>query len=277
MIIDDESEAKSILTTCSYYRLTGYALQYRLAPTDSNYRQGTDFHTIIKLIEFDARLRGVLLGYLEQAEVYYRTQVSYGFAIMKCTAPPYDQHYDRNNYHNKDSFDDVMADFQKQKGYYKDSLIMKHHKKKYSGKMPLWVIVEMLSFSDLSKLYSSMYISEQDAIAQSVGTGRDVLKNHLHCLSVLRNKCAHSARLYNTVFNPPVKLPDTFLRTFKTVKNDTLFSYILALIKRLPDDKSKLAMIDDVDKVIQEYAAYLDCSLIGFPERYKDILVLNRG
>ena len=69
--------------------------------------------------------------------------------------------------------------------------------------MPLWVMVELMSFSNISKLYSSMYISEKETIAQAVGIKYKTLENHLHCLSVLRNKCAHAARLYNTEFNPP--------------------------------------------------------------------------
>ena len=72
--------------------------------------------------------------------------------------------------------------------------------------------VELMSFSNMSKLYSAMYYSEKDAIASMVGTGRDTLENHLHCLSVLRNKCSHAARMYNTDFNPPAKFSKTFLR-----------------------------------------------------------------
>jgi abortive infection bacteriophage resistance protein len=45
--------------------------------------------------------------------------------------------------------------------------------------MPLWVIVELMSFSNLSKLYSAMYYSEKDAIANMVGIGRDTLENIL--------------------------------------------------------------------------------------------------
>ena len=45
----------------------------------------------------------------------------------------------------------------------------------------------------------------EDAIAHMVGVGRDTPENPLHCLSVLRNKCAHAARMYNTDFNPPAK------------------------------------------------------------------------
>lgn len=77
-----------------------------------------------------------------------------------------------------------METFSREKNYYKDSLIVKHHQIKYSSKMPLWVIVELMSFSNMSKLYSSMYYSEKDAIAHMVGVGRDTLENHLHCLPV---------------------------------------------------------------------------------------------
>jgi len=61
-----------------------------------------------------------------------------------------------------------MENFSREKIYYKDSLIVKHHKIKYSSKIPLWVIVELMSFSNMSKLYSSMYYSEKDAIAHEI-------------------------------------------------------------------------------------------------------------
>ena len=89
------------------------------------------------------------------------------------------------------------------------------------------------------KLYSSMYYSEKDAIAHMVGIGRDTLENHLHCLSVLRNKCAHAARMYNTDFNPPAKFTTSFLRKHPEIKNNSLFAYTLVLLKRLPDESSK--------------------------------------
>lgn len=62
-----------------------------------------------------------------------------------------------------------MESFKKEKNYYKDSLIVKHHKAQYESKIPLWVIVELMSFSNTSKLYSSMYISEKEKIADAVG------------------------------------------------------------------------------------------------------------
>ena len=62
--------------------------------------------------------------------------------ICKCIKAPHDQHYDENNFYNKKGYKEVMENFSREKNYYKDSLIVKHHKLKYSSKMPLWVIVE---------------------------------------------------------------------------------------------------------------------------------------
>ena len=165
-----------------------------------------------------------------------------------------------------------MDNFSREKNYYKDSLIVKHHKLKYASKMPLWVIVELMSFSNMSKLYSSMYYSEKDAIARMVGVGRDTLENHLHCLSVLRNKCAHAARMYNTEFNPPAKFTTSFLRKHPEIKNNSLFAYTLVLLKRLPDDSSKKSLIQTVETVINEYKSDIDLKLIGFPEDYLEIM-----
>lgn len=231
MIITDREKAKDILKRVNYYRFTGYALQFRQDPSSSDYIAGTTFETVYHLYKVDEILRDTFRRYIEKAEVYYRTQIAYGFSIAKCTETPYEQHYDENNFYNKKGYREVMENFSREKNYYKDSLIVKHHKMKYSSKMPLWVIVELMSFSNMSKLYSSMYYSEKDAIAHMVGVGRDTLENHLHCLSVLRNKCAHAARMYNTDFNPPAKFTTSFLRKHPEIKNNSLFAYTLVLLK----------------------------------------------
>ncbi len=188
---------------------------------------------------------------------------------------PFDQHYDRNNFYNKKGYDEVIDSFKRERNYYKDSLIVKHHKYKYNGKMPLWVIVELMSFSNLSKLYSSMYYSEKDIIAQNVGIGRSTLENHLHCLSVLRNKCAHAARLYNTEFYPPAKFTTEFLKKNREIRNNSLFAYVIVLLKRLPEKKSKIDFIQSLENVIDSYKDDIDMSLIGFPENYICILKNN--
>ena len=272
MAVPNHDFALKVLAEKNYYRLTGYALQFRVDENNSDYVTGTSFEKVYKIYCFDEVLRNLLKKYVEIIEVYFRTQISYNFAITKCVLPPHDQHYDRNNYYNKKDFDEVMENFSHDKKYYHDSLVMQHHIKNYQGKLPLWAMVEMLSFSNLSKLYACMYSSDQSVIASAVGSGPTTLKNHLHCLSILRNKCAHAARLYNTAFNPPASFNSSFLKNHPEVKNTTLFAYILVLMKRLPNEHTRRLFSVDLQAVIDEYKNDVDLSLVGFPPNYSDFL-----
>lgn len=173
--ITDRERAKEILSQINYYRFTGYALQFRKNPMISDYFPGVAFEQVYKIYLFDEELRDICRKYIEIIEVYYRTQISYGFSMTKCVSPPYDQHYDASNFYRKKGYADIVESFQKEKNYYRDSLVVKHHKKKYSNKMPLWVMVELMSFSNVSKLYNSMYNSEKDVIAKGVGTTSNML------------------------------------------------------------------------------------------------------
>ena len=107
MVILDREEAKDILKKVNYYRFTGYALQFRKGPSGSDYIEGTTFETVYHLYKVDEILRDTFRRYIEKAEVYYRTQISYGFSIAKCTDAPYDQHYDENNFYNKKGYREV--------------------------------------------------------------------------------------------------------------------------------------------------------------------------
>ena len=273
MTFEDGHLVEQFLQQINYYRFTGYTLQFRKDPNKSDLVEGTSFAQIHRIYLFDEVLRNLCRRYIEIAEIYYRTQIAHTFAMAKCLNPPHDQHYDRNNFFQKSRYDEVISSLDKEKQHYKDSLIVKHHDAKYGSKMPLWVIVELLSFSNLSKLYSTMYDSEKQAIASSVNSGKETLQNHLHCLSVLRNKCAHAARLYNTVFYPPAKLGTRFLQKHPEVRSESLFAYIIVLLKRLPDKESKRLFSIELENVLEEFKDDIDLSRIGFPENYKDFLV----
>ena len=53
IMVKDEEKAVEILKKVNYYRFTGYALQFRIKPTISEYKQGTDFDKIYNILLFD--------------------------------------------------------------------------------------------------------------------------------------------------------------------------------------------------------------------------------
>ena len=241
LIISDETFALEVLSKINYYRYSGYALQFRKEPDNSDLIDGITFEQVYKIYLFDEALRNACRKYLEKVEIYYKTQISHNFSARKCSEPPYDQHYDENNYYYKQGYNEVMDSFSKEKNYYKDSLIVKHHQEKYSNKMPLWVIFELMSFSNVSKLFGCMYYSEKEMIAQAVGTGMRTLENHLHCLSVLRNKCSHAARMYNTKFYPPARFQSKFYRKYPSVSND--FEELPTVVFKSPTDTRTFGLV----------------------------------
>lgn len=54
VVISDESAAVRILKAVNYYRLTGYALQFRKDPQYSTYMEGTTFESIYHLYLVDS-------------------------------------------------------------------------------------------------------------------------------------------------------------------------------------------------------------------------------
>lgn len=269
--IEDYDLAKDVLDEIGFYRFCEYGLQYEKPSTDI-YKDGTTFNGIYHLYLTDEMMRDLLRRYLEKVEVYYRNKIAYGFSMIKCVSAPYDQHYDSQNFYNKKGHREVMTSFMREKRYFKEGQNDEYPEIMDKNRIPLDVIVDLLSFSNLSKLYNSMYDSEKNAIASAVGISKDTLQNHLHCLSVLRNKCAHGGRLYNMEFNPPARFTTAFLKKHPQVQNNSLFAYVMILVKRLPYREDREKLVRGIYGVLQVYAKDVDLKMIGFPKDYMEIL-----
>lgn len=216
--------------------------------------------------------RSLLRQYIEKAEFFYKDLIGNKFAELKCQTPPYDQHYDVKNYYDKVGITKTLQNFTKEKSYYKDSAIVKHHSNKYADKMPVWVMLELMTCSSVSLFYHALYLSDKNVIASEIGISAATLENHLHALSVLRNKCSHGVRLYNSTMNPPVKFNKSFLRNNPAIRNDSLFAYILMLIKRLPSDNERKQFRDKLNRIVKKYEKDIDLNLIGFPKNYRELI-----
>lgn len=258
LLIEETDDVKSFLTRVNYYRFTGYALEFRVNESNSDFVEGTTFQKIRTIHEFDKELRELVQKHLLEIEIYYRTQISNIVSLRKCRIAPHDQHYDLNNYYNRSSVEKIFQSIEKEINYHKDELIVKHHDEAYAHKMPLWVIVELISFSNLSKYYNSLYKSDKMAVCDSVAIDYKYLANWLYCMSVLRNRCAHGNRLYNIRFNPPAKLSRGFLQSNRNVSNQSLVAYLYILKRMLPDRTSRCQFVAALESIYEKYRGLID-------------------
>lgn len=148
-------------------------------------------------------------------------------------------------------------------------LFIAHHKEKYESVFPIWVVIEVTSFSSLSKIYSNLKDDDQDSIAELYHNNRIFLKNWMYGLSTLRNICAHFGRLYGR------HLPFYFKLAKKDRKKirygNTTFSAIFVICKILNDEILIKTLITNISALFEEYE-HVNITQLGFPENWKSIL-----
>jgi len=75
IIIDDISNVESTLINNNYYRIMGYALQFRIGKED--YIKNIKFSTIVKIYNFDRSLRQIIFPLLEVFETSFRAKLAF--------------------------------------------------------------------------------------------------------------------------------------------------------------------------------------------------------
>ena len=218
LTISNPSYILSKLEHINYYRLSAYfePFQYsRESENKNKFLDGKTFEDIIQLYYFDCELRKLIFEAIESIEIYFRTQITYYHA----------KEYGAFGYLNKENletsqelFDKVIESIQDEKSRSQE-LFIKHFKDTYkTTDLPIWAVVEVISFGTLSKMYTMLKTNEQKQVIQKLrGINKDVFKNWLHGLSVLRNVCAHHSRLWNKILGVSFEVPRK-LEQFKSIK-----------------------------------------------------------
>ena len=75
VLVENESFCLSVLESVNYYRFVAYFLPFKQA--NGNYSEGTRFLQVLRIYEFDRKLRGILFSALEEVEVFIRAKLAY--------------------------------------------------------------------------------------------------------------------------------------------------------------------------------------------------------
>ena len=256
-VINNDTECIEFLEQANYYRLSAYFLPFR--KKDGTYFENINFNRIQRIYEFDSRLRGLLFNCIEKIELYLRTQLAYysGHAYGSLG------YIDENNYNEKHNHEKFMKLLNACIEENRNTLVVKHHKEKYNGVFPVWVMIEFFSMGMLSYFYADLQSRDQKSIAKEVyGTSVACLKSWLRCITDLRNRCAHYSRLYYWSFTALPKMP----KGLDVPQNRKLFLQVLVLKLLYPDKKewnSKVMM--ELRAIIEEYENDISLKHIGFP------------
>ena len=188
--IYNKAYAKSRLNHINYYRLSAYFIPFQ--DQKDTFISGTTFEAIIRLYTFDQEVRILIFNTIEKREIFLRTQIAYHFS-KNYGAFGY---LDKTNFNTDDKdFDWLQGEIQKELARSKETFV-NHYRTKYgSSDLPIWMVVEIISFGTLSKFYSCLKKEDAQAVCDGIALKPFIFKNWLHVLSYVRNICAHHARV----------------------------------------------------------------------------------
>ncbi|MDQ0567844.1 Abi family protein [Mycoplasma yeatsii] len=219
-VIEDEQKVIEILKQENYYNIIN---GYKDLFLDDNkndkecFKNGTTFDEIYSLFLFDRELRSIILKYILLFERDFKTIMSYNFSQKYNTENRvdsylYPQNY-RDDYVNVLNFISTVNNIITSKSEKTSSI--KHYIQQY-GHVPLWVVVNIMSFDNMSFMfkilkdsdknyitlfYLNRYLKEYNIQNDKIRLKSSSFMSGLKALNIARNICAHEERMYNVTFN----------------------------------------------------------------------------
>lgn len=264
LIIDDKEAALIFLRKVNYYRLSAYGLTLKKKSDKDMFRDDITFKQMQMLYHFDKGLRELLVYSLETVEIEFRTKIAYYHTHDYGALGYKNSKYFNNEEHHTGFLTKLDNEIDKSK----KELFVIHHKSKYNGLFPFWVAVEVLTFSDLSRLYRNLLRETKIKVIQDFYITPETIGSWLHTLSYIRNVSAHYGRLYgkNLAIKPSLKEYKK-----QKIKNNQIFAVVFILTKLL-HEKDCTNFITGIEALIEEYSSYINLKEIGFPDNWKKIL-----
>lgn len=233
LIVVDRPTAIEHLKGKNYYRLSAYSLTMRTknpkTGAEEFYPKST-FEQIIDLYDFDNELRKIILSATTVIETNLKSYLAYYLAEKYGPLSYLNNQYFENPWHHSK----MLGAFSKSLEQRKDEPFIKHHHDDLNQTYPIWVIVEICTFNQISLMYRNLLPGDRSAIAKKYYNiaSREYIQSWIHSAVVARNIAAHGSRFYNrSSMNPPVKLPQTMRSAERRP-----FGYIYALYHLLPQE-----------------------------------------
>lgn len=287
LMIPNEEYALTKLNHINYYRLSAYFIPLQYPRTGKNkniFIPKTTFENILQIYYFDVELRKIIFEAIETIEIYFRTQIAYYHAKK---FSPYG-YLDIGSFKTTQEFYETCLDIVKSETSRSEEEFINHFNDKYkTTDLPIWALVEVISFGSLSKLYSMLKTEEQKNVIQKLkGINNNLFKNWLHALSIIRNICAHHSRLWNKTLGVKFEIPKK-IKVFKELKNPICCTKAKKELNNPLNDKIFFALSvmeyilsgigeDEIDfknkikQLLQKYSS-IDINAMGFVENWEEL------
>ena len=266
LMIADEQKAAQVLNEISYFRLIK-AYSLNLKEYNGLYYEGTGFETLVNLYHFNSGFRHLLFPKIETIEIMVRCRISNYFANKYGVLG----YLKKEHFENTDYYNAFIQDVKREIGRNTKTPFVKNFNQNYvGGDLPIYALVEILSFGTLSKLFKNMLNTDKKAVAQTFGVRYTYFESWLESLSFVRNICAHYGRLYNAKLTKKPKLYNEY--SSAGIGNNQIYGILLCMKHIFKSDPGWQSFVNQLEALFEEYKD-VNISTMGFPKNWKHILI----
>lgn len=215
IIIEDRSKALERIKSINYYKIKEFSMPF-VEKVDENgkiiYKSGTTFKNITDRFYEDKNLRLHLLRILEKFEISFKTQFAHllgkkhaAFGYLDffnwVDRKDYCRHYIKlkeNDFKNR-----LSNNIKKTK----NSMVKDYLENTKIDEIPIWLVVEIMTFGEIIELYELMFIDYKKHIVKYYKLDISTFKNWIENLKLIRNMAAHNSNIVDLRFitKPRVK------------------------------------------------------------------------
>jgi len=240
MVINRGSQASRtmrILEQENYYNvINGYKSLFLESEAtdivDEKYKVGTTFDEVYALYCFDREIRNIYLKFLLKLENSLKTVIAHEFSSVyghdnylklanfqsTASVDPGDLNYvaKKNNLklpddikrvqqisaeENAEAVTKLIGDIHQEiaRQMNKHHQVITHYMTQH-GYIPLWVLVNVLTFGKITNFYLYMKPNDKIRVAKFFSVNMKELHKYMNMLGLARNKCAHDERFYDICF-----------------------------------------------------------------------------
>ena len=255
------SRVMRILEKENYYNVINGYKDLFLDPASTTtelYKTGTTFDEVYALYEFDREVRHIYLKYLLKVENSFKTVLAHEFSQLY----GHDNYLKLQNFHTGSSPDhkvlqrianinklnmktdmariqhlsseenigsvikligDIQQEIARQMS--KHHQVVNHYMSEY-GYIPLWVLVNVLTFGKITTFYKLMKPTDKMTVAKKFSIASDELHKYMDMCSLARNKCAHDERFFDIKFRRSLHAKSIAKLSVLSLPRDASGSYI---------------------------------------------------
>lgn len=298
-----EEYATNALQYDNYYNIiNGYKnpfLKNNNKMEEDVFIKGTDFIEVHLLYYLDSDLRTEFIRMTLTLENHIKSVIAYEFSKV----------YGHKDYLKKDNFDifknngdvdpkkeesaeSLIAQIQHDINYqYSKNNPMITHYMDEIGHIPMWVLVNILTFGTISKFFSAMKDKDKNAVAKKFGLYPHEMKQILSVLTLFRNHCAHNGIIYNYRCmdgkGNANKIPNLKIHNDLHIPKDKNNNYIygkndlfaIMIIFKIMDHSGRFeffcgrikSLLDIIPNVMKTIDKDKICKYMGLPENWLNI------